>query len=64
MWLNLVMMGTASLAVGFVAGWITACPRRWDAHFCDEAERGRPPADSGRAVHSRGLAVSRRRPRD
>ncbi|RFU37314.1 hypothetical protein DZF91_33475 [Actinomadura logoneensis] len=34
MWLNLLMMGTASLAVGFVVGWITACPRRWDAHFC------------------------------
>ncbi|MCP2338265.1 hypothetical protein [Actinomadura rupiterrae] len=40
MWLNLLMMGVASLAVGFVLGWIVACPRRWDAHYCDETAPG------------------------
>lgn len=30
MWLNLLIMSSASLAVGFVIGWIVACPRRWD----------------------------------
>jgi len=38
MWLNLIIMSAASLAVGFVLGWIVACPRRWDAHFAE------PPA--------------------
>ncbi|MFC5186243.1 hypothetical protein [Actinomadura harenae] len=47
MWLNLFMLGAASLAVGFVLGWIVACPRRWDAHFHDEAAHG---PDAARAV--------------
>ncbi|WP_157431854.1 hypothetical protein [Actinomadura hibisca] len=36
MWLNLFLLSVASLVVGFVLGWIVACPRRWDAHFADE----------------------------
>ncbi|MFC6886232.1 MULTISPECIES: hypothetical protein [Actinomadura] len=36
MWLNLLLLSAASLAVGFVLGWIAACPRRWDARFRDE----------------------------
>ncbi|MEU5879666.1 hypothetical protein [Spirillospora sp. NPDC047279] len=31
-------MSVASLVVGFVVGWIVACPRRWDARFSE------PPA--------------------
>ena len=30
MWLNVIIMGVASLAVGFVLGWVAARPRRWD----------------------------------
>jgi hypothetical protein len=30
MWLNVIIMGCASLAVGFILGWVTARPRRWD----------------------------------
>ncbi|MFI6521604.1 hypothetical protein ACIBF1_39055 [Spirillospora sp. NPDC050679] len=36
MWLNLFLLSLASLVVGFVLGWIVACPRRWDARFTDE----------------------------
>lgn len=45
MWLNLLILGVASLVVGIVIGWIAACPRRWDAHFCDEAAFHAEPAD-------------------
>ncbi|WP_433324948.1 hypothetical protein [Spirillospora sp. CA-294931] len=36
MWLNLIIMSVASLVVGFVIGWIVACPRRWDGHFTEK----------------------------
>ncbi|MQY02294.1 hypothetical protein [Actinomadura macrotermitis] len=36
MWLNLIILSAASLAVGFVLGWIAACPRRWDARFTED----------------------------
>ncbi|WP_157429527.1 hypothetical protein [Actinomadura oligospora] len=36
----MMMTGVASLSVGFVIGWIVACPRRWDAHFCDGTAHG------------------------
>lgn len=36
MWLNLIILSVASLVVGFVLGWIVACPRRWDAYFNDD----------------------------
>nr|BFE35260.1 hypothetical protein GCM10010200_075110 [Actinomadura rugatobispora] len=33
MWLNLIFLSLASLAVGFVLGWFVASPRRWTARF-------------------------------
>jgi hypothetical protein len=45
MWLNLIFLSLASLAVGFVLGWVVACPRRWTARF-EAAPADRPgPAD-------------------
>lgn len=35
MWLNLFISSVASLVVGFVLGWIVACPRRWDTHLSE-----------------------------
>ncbi|GAA1594324.1 hypothetical protein GCM10009678_90570 [Actinomadura kijaniata] len=35
MWLNVVILAAASLVVGFVLGWVVACPRRWEARFAD-----------------------------
>ncbi|MCW2941931.1 MAG: hypothetical protein JWN00_4916 [Actinomycetia bacterium] len=32
MWLNVVILGFASLVFGFILGWIAARPRRWDWH--------------------------------
>jgi hypothetical protein len=30
MWLNLIILSIASLSVGFIMGWVVACPRRWE----------------------------------
>ncbi|MBW8481043.1 hypothetical protein [Actinomadura parmotrematis] len=43
MWLNLIILGAASLVVGFVLGWIVACPRRWDTRYLDEPAGDLPP---------------------
>lgn len=32
MWLNVLILSFACLLVGFILGWIVACPRRWDAY--------------------------------
>lgn len=32
MWLNMIILSFACLLVGFILGWIVACPRRWDAY--------------------------------
>jgi hypothetical protein len=36
MWLNLIILSFACLFVGFILGWIAACPRRWQAYLGDE----------------------------
>lgn len=44
MWLNLIILSVSSLVVGFILGWITACPRRWDAYISrDRTSRDRAP---------------------
>jgi hypothetical protein len=30
MWLNVMILGFASLTVGFLLGWVFALPKRWD----------------------------------
>lgn len=30
MWLNMLILSIASIAVGFILGWIVALPKRWD----------------------------------
>jgi len=30
MWLNVMILGFASLSLGFVLGWVVARPKRWD----------------------------------
>ncbi|MCW2913652.1 MAG: hypothetical protein JWN52_1720 [Actinomycetia bacterium] len=47
MWLNVFIMGFASLFVGFVLGWVMARPRRWDRYVSDNAESfpARPEED-------------------
>jgi hypothetical protein len=37
MWLNVFIMGFASLFVGFILGWIMGRPRRWDRYVWDAA---------------------------
>ncbi|MGI8336808.1 hypothetical protein ACRYCC_43280 [Actinomadura scrupuli] len=46
MWLNVFIMGFASLFVGFILGWIMGRPRRWDRYVWDAAPA---PASSPRA---------------
>jgi hypothetical protein len=43
MWLNVLIMGFASLFVGFILGWVIGRPRRWDRYISDNA--GRPEED-------------------
>jgi hypothetical protein len=39
MWLNVFIMGFASLFVGFILGWVMGRPRRWDHYVSSEAAR-------------------------
>jgi hypothetical protein len=47
MWLNFVILITASLCVGFILGWIVARPRRWGVFAADVPVAS--PASTGQA---------------
>ncbi|MCW2889144.1 MAG: hypothetical protein QOE54_3047 [Streptosporangiaceae bacterium] len=44
MWLNVFIMGFASLSVGFILGWVMGRPRRWDRYVWNEAPTVPGPA--------------------